>query len=103
VIWRLLLTRNDLLYGLSASSYTCRDRLAAKFAISFGHHRGAPGMLITRRSAIEAIMAALALGPVKGHAEMVALNVHLKQHIEDLDTLLKFGVIRMLVPTFLHR
>ena len=55
-------------------------------------------MLITRRSATAAITAALALGPIIGHAEVVALNVHLKQHTEDLDTLLKLGAIRMLTP-----
>ena len=43
-------------------------------------------------------MAVLVLGPTKGHAQVVALNAHLKQHTEDLDTLLKFGVIRMLAP-----
>jgi membrane-bound lytic murein transglycosylase MltF len=43
-------------------------------------------------------MATLILGPTKGHANVVALNAHLKQHTEDLDTLLKFGVIRMLAP-----
>jgi membrane-bound lytic murein transglycosylase MltF len=43
-------------------------------------------------------MAALALGPMKSHAKVLALNVRLKQHTEDLDTLLKLGAIRMLAP-----
>jgi hypothetical protein len=47
-------------------------------AISLGHHRGAPGMLITRRSATAAITAAVALTPIKDHAETVTLNAHLK-------------------------
>jgi membrane-bound lytic murein transglycosylase MltF len=55
-------------------------------------------MLITRRRATATIIAAQAVGPRKGHAEEVTLNVHLKQHVEDLDTLLKLGAIRMLAP-----
>jgi ABC-type amino acid transport substrate-binding protein len=55
-------------------------------------------MLITRRRATAAVMAALVLGPTKGHAKVVALNEHLKQHTEDLDTLLELGAIRMLAP-----
>jgi membrane-bound lytic murein transglycosylase MltF len=43
-------------------------------------------------------MATLVLGPTTGHADVVALNAHLKQHTEDLDTLLKLGAIRMLAP-----
>jgi membrane-bound lytic murein transglycosylase MltF len=55
-------------------------------------------MLITRRSATAAITAAVALTPIKDHAEMVALNEHLKQHTEDFDILLRLGAIRMLAP-----
>jgi membrane-bound lytic murein transglycosylase MltF len=55
-------------------------------------------MLITRRRATAAVMAALTFEPIRGHAEVVALNVRLKQHTEDLDTLLNLGAIRILVP-----
>jgi membrane-bound lytic murein transglycosylase MltF len=55
-------------------------------------------MLITRRRATAAVMAALAFEPIRGHAEVVALNAHLKQHTEDLDTLLDLGAIRLLAP-----
>lgn len=56
------------------------------------------GMVITRRSATVAITVTIALGATKAPAGVVALNEHLKQHTEDLDTLLELGAIRMLVP-----
>jgi membrane-bound lytic murein transglycosylase MltF len=65
-------------------------------------------MLITRRRATATGMAALTLGPTKSRAITLAtnsyygpkveLNVHLKQHTEDLDVLLELGAIRMLAP-----
>jgi membrane-bound lytic murein transglycosylase MltF len=55
-------------------------------------------MRISRRDVNAGLIAALVLGPTTGHAKVVALNAHLNQHTEDLDILLKFGVIRMLAP-----
>jgi membrane-bound lytic murein transglycosylase MltF len=56
-------------------------------------------MLITRRQATATIAAVLALSPErKTDAEAVALSVHLKPNTSDLDTLLKLGAIRVLVP-----
>jgi membrane-bound lytic murein transglycosylase MltF len=55
-------------------------------------------MLITRRYATAVGMAALTVGPTKSRANVVELNVHLKQHKEDLDILLELGAIRMLAP-----
>jgi len=55
-------------------------------------------MLITRRQAAATVAATLALGSSRGHGKVVALNVHLRQVTGDLDTLLKLGAIRILVP-----
>jgi len=55
-------------------------------------------MLITRRQAGAAVAAALTLGSRRGRAEVVELNVHLKPHTGDFDTILKLGLLRVLVP-----
>jgi hypothetical protein len=55
-------------------------------------------MLITRRRVTAAVMAALAVEPIRSHAKVVALNARLRQHTEDFDTLLNLGAIRLLAP-----
>jgi ABC-type amino acid transport substrate-binding protein len=55
-------------------------------------------MLITRRQAAATVAAIVTYGSRKGHAEVVELNVHLKRHTGDFETILRFGVLRVLVP-----
>ena len=54
--------------------------------------------LVTRRRLTGMAVATLALSAERSHADVVQLNVHLRQMTGDLDTLLKLGAIRILVP-----